>query len=736
MEKRLIDTYDHMTMPEDCSRRIEVRLQTELESRKNGQYTKMIAPTVSRRGGWAAAAACLMLILAVSGAALKLWLTAPVVDVPVEKAADYSVATDFPASMVEAFAAEVRKNLLEEDWEAFSEKVQYPISILVRGLGDDTTVKERYITGDGGGMVGLFLRNAVNPSFLDEIRREKCTNLFCNWQGICMADGRIWINEVDGQLKITAINGVFADTADPQNFTLKLVPDGYVVTEYAGQEAEIVVPAGTNQNPVTEIGAGEPMIRHGDKVTKIQLPETVRRVNKKAFANCPALKAVFFEGDAPPEAEGVFEGSVNVTVYYRKDTKGWGDTWCGHKTMEYDSGYLSLGTVTVQDRVPVAFEAVLSGEPVDFYGYRGTMTVQEYCVSLWGENAVANTFTLADVDRNGVCELIFSVQDADGVLLGYLLVRQDGAAICGHTIRGRDLRKDGTFYSYTAKEDSRLRFQDEMSFFVESAEFSQQDKPMAQWHVYPCQGSALVLESYRYASETGFSTNPGNSYYYFELLARGTMANDWNMIQPMLSREGVCLEEKDMVYAYDPDAPGCVFYGVLTGEEEQRKFTSIGYYICDETGEYRAEVFDLDGENPVFTVDPPPDDRGREVETPEEMIDYLGHKPYYDEVSRDVQQIAELLDRFVHRYAEHDTKGMRECMADPDGELSSYPFAGEVSILTYGILPGEMVNVGESWHTSVELLEAGSPNSCYHLAVALVKQADGWKIHSYGLEKQ
>lgn len=736
MEKRLIDTYDHMTMPEDCSRRIEARLQAELQSRKTGHYTKTVAPDPPRRGGWAAIGACLLLMLVVGGTALKLWISAPVVDVPSEQTADYSVATDIPAGMVEEFAAEIRSNLLEEDWEAFSRKVQYPISIMVRGLGDDTDVRERYITGDGGGMVGLFLRNSVNSSFLEEIRREDCKDLFCNWQGICMADGRIWINEIDGQLKITAINGVFADTEDLQSFSLKLGPDGYIVTEYSGQEPEIVIPGGKNQNRVKEIGTGDPVIRHGDKVKIIQIPETIRAVGSFAFANCPALESVFFEGDAPAEAEGVFEGSENVTVYYRKNTRGWSDTWCGRKTMEYDGGYLSLGTVTVQDRVPLQFLTVLYGEPVNFYGNGGTQTVQEYCVALWGEDAVVNAFTLTDMDRNGVCELVFSVRNADGGISGYLVLQSEETSICGYTLRGRDLRKDGTFYSYTAKGDSRLRFQDTSAYIVEATDFSMQDKPLAQWHVYPCQTPALVMESYRYASETGISTSPGYGYYYFRSLAYGGMENNWNSIQYWMSREGVCIEDRDMVYAFDPDAPGCVFYGTLTGEGDERKFTSIGYYICEEEAEYRAEVFDLDQPRPVYTVDPPADDRGREVETPEEMMDYLGHAPYYDDINRDVQQIAERLDGFVHRYSAHDVDGMLEYMAEDAGELSSYPFGGKVSILSYGILPDAVVPVGGKWVTTVELLEAGEPGATYHLDVILIKQNDGWKIQSYSIEKQ
>ena len=737
MEKRLLEAYDHMTMPEDCTRRIEARLQAELDGKQTGQYTKTIPPSSPHRSSWAAAAACLLLVLVMGGAGLNLWMRSAVVEIPEEQLTDYSVATDIPAGMVEDFAAEIRKNLLEEDWEAFSEKVQYPISILVRGLGDDTEVRERYITGDGGGMVGLFLRNAVNSSFLEEIRREDCKNLFCNQQGICMADGRIWINEVDGQLKVTAINGVFADTADLQSFSLKLGPDGYIVTEYSGKEPEIVIPGGKNQNRVTAIGTGEPVIRHGDKVKVIQIPETIRTVERYAFANCPALESVFFEGDAPPEASGVFEGSENVTVYYQKDARGWGDTWCGRKTMEYDGGYLSLGTVTVQDRVPVLFQAVLSGEPVNFYGNSGEITVAEFCTARWGEDAAANAFALADMDRDGICELVFSVRDAEGGSCGYLVLRQDGGVICGYTLRSSDLydlTKDGTFYCSYINGEARLYFQGKDGYSIETGDFSMQDKPLAQWHIYPCQTSALVLESYRYASETGFSTYPGNPYYYFRTLIYREA--DWNNVQPWLSHDGVYREQGDTFYAFDPDTPGCGLYGTLTGEGDQKTVTSAGYYICGEDREYRAEVFDLDQPEPIYTIDPPADDRGREVDTPEAILAYLGHAPYYDDINRDAQSIAELLDRFVYLYTVHDTEGMKEYMADTAGDFSSYPFAGSISILSFGILPDTAVSIGETWATTVELLESGEPGVTYHLDVILIKQNDGWKIRSYALEKQ
>lgn len=724
MEKRLIDAYDHMTMPEDCTRKIEARLQAELQSRKPGQYTKTVAPDSPRRSGWAAIGACLLLMLVVGGTAMKLWISAPVVDVPLEAVEGYALVTELSVMEVESFAAGLRQNVLEKNWEAFSRKVQYPITI-----GDKTVVDRREL-------VELIMEKQISGAFVIAIRKETCSDMFCNWQGICMGDGQLWFNEVNRELKVTAINGLLANTLDPENFVLKMLPDGnYTVVEYAGQETVIAIPDSASETLVTTIGTGQAVITSSsDQIETIWIPATVKTVRENAFANCPALKAVYFEGDAPPEAEGVFEGSENVIVCYQSGKEGWGDTWCGRQTREYSS-HISLGTVTVPDRVPALFEDILSGAAVFFYGYQENLTVEECCAGLWGDGVKPEAFTLVDMDDDGVYELIFAPQDGEGKRLGYLVLRQDGKNICRYTVSGRDLRKDGTFYSYVLKGDSRIYIQDEASFVsIKSSDFTQQDKPLVQWHTYPCQGASLVLESYRYASETGFSTHPGSPYYYLGTLLSGEA--EWNAVQPWLAQQSVYVEGPGGFYAFDPDAPGCLMYGSFIGTGEQKQLTALGYYICDETGEYRAEAFDLETSKPVYTVDPPPNDRGREVESAEAMQDYFGIDFYGSEIPRDTQQIAELLDQFVHWYAIHDTKGMQECMAQTAGDLSSYPFTGNVSILTYGILPGTAVRVGESWHTSVELVESGETKNYYHLAVVLVKQTNGWKIHSYGLEKQ
>lgn len=75
MRKELIEAYDRMTMPEECSRKIERKLQLELEMKRRhkGKYTMVIAPT-PQRSWWAAAAGlvCLVLTLSVGGTFLFL----------------------------------------------------------------------------------------------------------------------------------------------------------------------------------------------------------------------------------------------------------------------------------------------------------------------------------------------------------------------------------------------------------------------------------------------------------------------------------------------------------------------------------------------------------------------------------------------------------------------------------------------------------------------------------------
>lgn len=97
----------------------------------------------------------------------------------------YSTATTFPAYEVERFASTVRAHLLDGNWEGLSECLAYPITI-----GDTT-----YNNADD------FLADDLdskfsNEEFFQKLESETCHEMFCNYEGIMLADGIIWIAQV------------------------------------------------------------------------------------------------------------------------------------------------------------------------------------------------------------------------------------------------------------------------------------------------------------------------------------------------------------------------------------------------------------------------------------------------------------------------------------------------------------------------------------------------------------
>lgn len=112
----------------------------------------------------------------------------------------YEVATSLPKTEVEAFATSVRKMILDKDWNGLSDKIGYPINI----GGTTYQSKDDLLLAD--------LDSIVTEQFVAAIESESCQNMFCNWQGIMLASGEIWIGEVLNDdfssqgLKIIAIN--------------------------------------------------------------------------------------------------------------------------------------------------------------------------------------------------------------------------------------------------------------------------------------------------------------------------------------------------------------------------------------------------------------------------------------------------------------------------------------------------------------------------------------------------
>lgn len=112
----------------------------------------------------------------------------------------YAAATSRPGWEVESFARDVRQRILEKDWEGLADFVSYPITI-----GNLTcTDREDFVKGE--------FADRISEEYLEELAKETCEDMFCNWQGIMLANGKVWIAGVadlnGGQkgLKVIAIN--------------------------------------------------------------------------------------------------------------------------------------------------------------------------------------------------------------------------------------------------------------------------------------------------------------------------------------------------------------------------------------------------------------------------------------------------------------------------------------------------------------------------------------------------
>lgn len=111
----------------------------------------------------------------------------------------YAVATSFSKSETEAFAADVRAAFLDGDADAVAALVSDPVT--VNGVSYSS---EEFENTD------IFAE--LSDEFFALLEQESCTDMFCNWQGIMLGGGKVWIAEVvgadgGGTLRIISING-------------------------------------------------------------------------------------------------------------------------------------------------------------------------------------------------------------------------------------------------------------------------------------------------------------------------------------------------------------------------------------------------------------------------------------------------------------------------------------------------------------------------------------------------
>ena len=118
----------------------------------------------------------------------------------------YSSVTEMSKNDVEAFAKDAKDAYVAQDWEKLSDMISYPVQV-----GPDRNLKDKkeflsYMKG----------RKADKAS-IDSMKKESCSDMFVNGDGICMADGMLWLfdesydpegSQGEPSLKIYSINGI------------------------------------------------------------------------------------------------------------------------------------------------------------------------------------------------------------------------------------------------------------------------------------------------------------------------------------------------------------------------------------------------------------------------------------------------------------------------------------------------------------------------------------------------
>lgn len=106
-------------------------------------------------------------------------------DPPDSQNADfYSVCTNFSKDEVEQFAREVRDLILSSNWATLSEHIAYPITMGGVHYEDSTS----FLTAP--------FETLLSTDAMEAIQNESCTDMFCNYSGIMMGNGEVWLGEV------------------------------------------------------------------------------------------------------------------------------------------------------------------------------------------------------------------------------------------------------------------------------------------------------------------------------------------------------------------------------------------------------------------------------------------------------------------------------------------------------------------------------------------------------------
>lgn len=110
----------------------------------------------------------------------------------------YTIATNISKNEVEDFMEKVKNAIVNQDMDTLYPLISYPIKIKEVEYKEEDSLKAAKIK--------------FEESYIQEVKKASTKDMFCNYQGIMLGNGEVWISEVlnnDGTsqgLKITAFN--------------------------------------------------------------------------------------------------------------------------------------------------------------------------------------------------------------------------------------------------------------------------------------------------------------------------------------------------------------------------------------------------------------------------------------------------------------------------------------------------------------------------------------------------
>ena len=158
------------------------------------------------------------------------------------------------------------------------------------------------------------------------------------------------------------------------------------------------------------------------KLETVTIPASVSILGNHLFADCPNLKRIYFEGNAPYTNKQAFETAQQTTVYFHDTATGWTNPWNGLLAKPYgDYQYETAnnGTVKVTKYVGVGGDvqipSEIDGKAVTVIGVNSFLD----CTSITGITIPEGVEVIADNAFYGCCNLKTAVIPASVTIIGH-----------------------------------------------------------------------------------------------------------------------------------------------------------------------------------------------------------------------------------------------------------------------------------------------------------------------------